>query len=267
MHAPRLFEIVNTDSLLGEALGWRPVVLMADVILKTPALKAKFEPRAEGGLWVVPDFGIDAKTSGWTDGYAQRKTAGFSNPANKQNHNPDAVSKRLAERIWEISGAELSWLIGKSPADAFDYGHLIKWYPGKFPESAKEIEALQSYRSTDFIHALNYVFDPIGRDRFRLEGNPSLPAAILRIMADSFKESRSTPTRMPIWMSFAFAPNQIAIKTALGWGVLDEVPEIDLESYRKILEGVQLTSKPDKNWSDLIHEITKLCGKELRKSA
>ena len=86
-------------------------------------------------------------------------------------------------------------------------------------------------------------------------------------MADSFKESRSTPTRMPIWMSFAFAPNQIAIKTALGWGVLDEVPEIDLESYRKILEGVQLTSKPDKNWSDLIHEITKLCGTELRKSA
>ena len=99
-----------TDSLLGEAMGLRPVVLMADVILKTPALKAKFGTRAEGwlllagqvyakwdargcwrevkegGLWVVPDFGIEAKTSGWTDGYARRKTAGFSNPANKQNH-------------------------------------------------------------------------------------------------------------------------------------------------------------------------------------
>jgi len=100
----------HTDSLLGEAMGLRPVVLMADVILKTPALKAKFGSRAEGwlqlagqvfakwdargcwrvvkegGLWVVPDFGIDPKTSDWTDGYARRKTAGFSNPANKQNH-------------------------------------------------------------------------------------------------------------------------------------------------------------------------------------
>jgi len=70
-----------TDSLLGEAMGLRPVVLMADVILKTPALKARFGPHAEGwlqlagqifakwdardcwrevkegGLWIVPDFG------------------------------------------------------------------------------------------------------------------------------------------------------------------------------------------------------------------
>jgi hypothetical protein len=35
---------------------------------------------------VAPDFGIDAKTGGWTDGYARRKTDGFSNPDNKQNH-------------------------------------------------------------------------------------------------------------------------------------------------------------------------------------
>jgi len=99
-----------TDSLLGEAMGLRPVVLMADEILKTPALKARFGPRAEawlqlaerifekwddrgcwrevkaGGLWIVPAFGIDAKTGTWTDGYARRKTDGFSNPANKQNH-------------------------------------------------------------------------------------------------------------------------------------------------------------------------------------
>jgi len=105
-----LADSLLTDSLLGEAMGMRPIVLMADVILKTPTLKEKFGPRAEawltlagrifekwdargcwrevkaGGLWVVPDFGIDAKTGGWTDGYVRRTTDGFSNPDNKQNH-------------------------------------------------------------------------------------------------------------------------------------------------------------------------------------
>lgn len=105
-----LAEALLTDSLLGEAMGLRPVVLMADEILRTPALKKKFGPRAEawlrlagqvfekwdargcwrevkqGGLWVVPAFGIDPGTTRWTDAYARRKTDGFSNPANKQNH-------------------------------------------------------------------------------------------------------------------------------------------------------------------------------------
>ena len=97
------------DSVLGEAMLLRPVVLMSDQILKTPALEAKWGAKARsylefaaqtyqkwdtrscwrqvrgGGLWVVPDFGIDKKTGGWSAGYENRKTGGFSNPANKQN--------------------------------------------------------------------------------------------------------------------------------------------------------------------------------------
>jgi hypothetical protein len=34
---------------------------------------------------VVPAFGLDAKTGGWTDGYARRVTNGFTNSANKQS--------------------------------------------------------------------------------------------------------------------------------------------------------------------------------------
>jgi hypothetical protein len=99
-----------SDSLLGEAMALRPTVLMADEILKTPALKDKFGPQAQeylklaeqvfekwdsrgcwrevpdGGLWVVPLFGIDSKTGNWTEGYARRSTDGFSNPDNKENH-------------------------------------------------------------------------------------------------------------------------------------------------------------------------------------
>jgi hypothetical protein len=98
-----------TDSLLGEAMALRPVVLMADEILKTPALKDKFGSQAQaylklaaqvfekwdsrgcwrevadGGLWVVPLYGIDPKTGQWTEGYVRRTTDGFSNPDNKEN--------------------------------------------------------------------------------------------------------------------------------------------------------------------------------------
>jgi len=98
-----------TDSVLGEAMALRPLVLMADHILKTPALKAEFAPPAEawlalanqtfekwiargcwrevkgGGLWVAPAFGLDQQTGQWTAGYARRQVDGFSHPANKQN--------------------------------------------------------------------------------------------------------------------------------------------------------------------------------------
>ncbi len=98
-----------TDNMLGDAMGLRPAVLMAGVILKTPALKAQYGEKAhgylhlaeqvfekwdrrgcwrevkEGGLWVVPQFGIDKQTGQWTQGYARRNTDGFSLPDNKQN--------------------------------------------------------------------------------------------------------------------------------------------------------------------------------------
>jgi len=98
-----------TDNMLGDAMGLKPVVLMAGEILKTPALKAKYGAQAagyivlseqmfqkwdtrgcwrevkEGGVWAVPQFGIDQSTGKWTDGYARRNTDGFTLPPNKQN--------------------------------------------------------------------------------------------------------------------------------------------------------------------------------------
>lgn len=98
------------DSLLGEAMMLRPVVLMCDVIRNSAELKKAYGARADeyielaektfekwesrdcwrevkgGGVWVVPDFGIDLKKGSWSAGYAARKTTGFTNPANKENH-------------------------------------------------------------------------------------------------------------------------------------------------------------------------------------
>ncbi len=98
-----------SDSILAEAMGFCPVVHMAGEILKTPALKKKWGGKArayielstqvfqkwdsrdcwrevkDGGIWVVPSFGIDRQSGKWTAEYEQRKTLGFSNPDNKEN--------------------------------------------------------------------------------------------------------------------------------------------------------------------------------------
>jgi hypothetical protein len=99
------------DSMLGEAMALRPIVLMSGLILKDPSLKAKYGDKAESylklarsnfdkwekrGAWrpagagmvsVVLPFGLDVKTGGWTSSYPERNLAGngFSHQDNKAN--------------------------------------------------------------------------------------------------------------------------------------------------------------------------------------
>jgi hypothetical protein len=97
------------DSMLGEAMILRPMVLMADEILKTPALKAQWGGKAQayldlaertfekwdsrdawhdcqvGGICVVQYFGIDPATGKWTESFARRQSEAFSHPDNKEN--------------------------------------------------------------------------------------------------------------------------------------------------------------------------------------
>ena len=101
--------VYRADSMLGEAMVLRPVVLLAHQILTSPELAqwsgkareylalaerifAKWDSRhcwrevSGGGLWVVAHWGIDLDTGKWSAGYREREITGFSNPANKQNH-------------------------------------------------------------------------------------------------------------------------------------------------------------------------------------
>jgi len=102
----------NTDSLLGEAMALRFVVLMSGEILKSPGLKEKYGAKAEryltiaeqvfekwnargawrdteggGSISVVLPFGIDRHTGKWTSGYETRNAPGngLSHPNNKAN--------------------------------------------------------------------------------------------------------------------------------------------------------------------------------------
>ncbi|MFL5257505.1 MAG: hypothetical protein ACJ8AI_32425 [Rhodopila sp.] len=99
------------DSLLGEAMALRPVVLLSSVIMHDPPLRYRYGAKAEeylslaqlifrkwqsrgawrpvpgGSISVELPFGIDPGTGGWTKGYASRNSpdVGFSHPANKAN--------------------------------------------------------------------------------------------------------------------------------------------------------------------------------------
>jgi len=119
----------NADSMLGEAMALRPVVLIAGEILKDPKLKARYGKKAtsyiklsehifkkwekrgawrdaEGGgsISLVLPFGIDAATGKWTAGYKKRNAPGngFSHPNNKANH-----TARWLLAMFDVTGKPL----------------------------------------------------------------------------------------------------------------------------------------------------------------
>jgi hypothetical protein len=130
------------DSMLGEAMVLRPMVLMADEVFRTPALEARWGGKAQGylelaertfekwdsrdawrdcqvgGLWVVQYFGIDPATGQWTEGYARRKTEAFSHPDNKENLialwlitmfdvTKKSVYRERCEKWWQLQKSRL----------------------------------------------------------------------------------------------------------------------------------------------------------------
>jgi hypothetical protein len=146
-------ENLYTDSLLGEAMGLRPLLFAAAKVRRDPALQAKFGVTTdrwvqlaestfdkwiargcwrevkEGGVWVVPTFGMDQQTGQWTEAYARRGIDGMSNPDNKQNliatwlislH--DATGKAVYREH-----AEKWWRVMKSRMHTRDGGKYFVW--------------------------------------------------------------------------------------------------------------------------------------------
>jgi hypothetical protein len=141
---PSLF----TDNILGEAMAFRPVVLMASVILATPKLRSQHGKKSEqylelaqrtfakwrkrgcwrevsgGGLWAVAPFGIDQASGRWTNGYGRRESDGFSLPDNKQNHvalwllamheaTKERAYRDCAEKWWRLMKSRIHTRSGK----------------------------------------------------------------------------------------------------------------------------------------------------------
>jgi len=148
-----------SDDTLGEAMLFRPLVMMAGEILKTPALKKDYGAKAEeyirlseevfkkwdsrgawretkeGGLWVLPPFGIDEKTNTFTAGYNLKDKDGFSRPDNMQNFialwmlamsdvTQKPIYRERAEKWWRVMKSRMR-LRGDGKYFVWDY-----WDPG-----------------------------------------------------------------------------------------------------------------------------------------
>jgi hypothetical protein len=197
---------LNTDNMLGEAMALRPMVLAAGLIQRTAKLKARYGDKAQsyielaeqvfakwdargcwreiktGGVWVVPGFGIDMQTGGWTDGYERRTTDGFTLPANKQNEiarwlvalsdvTEKPVYRQRAQRWWQTMKSRIRVHDGKyavwnywDPAGPWDYksdGSTKHWV-GVHPNGGYYGIDVQSIAAA-YQHAL--VFDQEDIDR------------------------------------------------------------------------------------------------------
>ncbi|MGD1002827.1 MAG: hypothetical protein ABSA67_19225 [Candidatus Brocadiia bacterium] len=144
-------EIYHTDNELGEAMMLAPMVKMAAEILKTPALQEKYGAKAreylqlsgklfekwnkrgawrevkEGGVWVVPVFGIIRETTQW--GYLPKSNDCFTVPNNMQNLIGEwilAMYDATHEPIYR-ERAEMWWRVMKSRMRLRDDGKYFVW--------------------------------------------------------------------------------------------------------------------------------------------
>jgi hypothetical protein len=83
----------------------------------------------DGGLWLVPAYGLRAQNTEWSDGYKTRKGTGFSNPNNKQNH----IARWLLA-MFDVTGkaiyrerAEKWFLLMKSRLKTRADGRYLVW--------------------------------------------------------------------------------------------------------------------------------------------
>jgi hypothetical protein len=141
------------DNQLGEAMALEPIMQMAAELRTDPNLRPKWEATAlawvrlaerlfekwdtrgcwrevkEGGLWVVPPFGIDRETGQWTGDYKQRQTGGFSQPPNKQNHIARwliALHKATGKPLYR-QRAEQWWRLMRSRMRTREDGRYFVW--------------------------------------------------------------------------------------------------------------------------------------------
>ena len=144
-------EEYHTDNELGEAMILAPMVKMAEEILKTPSLKEQYGAKAreymrlseqlfekwdrrgawrevkEGGVWVVPVFGIIRETTQW--GYMPKSNDCFTLPQNMQNLIGEwmlAMYDATHEPIYR-ERAEKWWRVMKSRMRLRDNGKYFVW--------------------------------------------------------------------------------------------------------------------------------------------
>ena len=242
-----------TDNMLGEAMLLQPLVLAARAILADEKLRAAYGAKAsvwlttsemifakwdargawrpvkDGGVWIVPDFGLNENRTGWTEGYANRLSNGFTMQANKQNaislwllalHRATGkiVYRERAQAWWAVMktrlrpGARSGALVWNywSPAGPWDYKspdmshRTLKHWVGVHPNGvyyAIDVAAMvEAYES-----GLGFSADIIGRlaATNRRMWNGELRAARFAAIDGAAADQRWKDTPGVLWEALA----------------------------------------------------------------
>ncbi len=242
----------NADSLLGEAMALKWIVLSAGEILKNPELEKKYGTKARDylvlseriyqkwdsrGAWretkdggmisIVLPFGIDAKTGQWTEGFVKRNEPGngFSHPDNKANMvaswllsmadvTQKAVYKERAERWFKLM---------KSRMTAQDDGTYKIW---NYWEPAGPWDHKQNGSTKHWVgvhpNAGYYVIDTDGIVEAYEHGLVFTKEDVGRLVATAHATNREWPGIAPY---DAETQKKIESGMKLGsWGAVTEVP-------------------------------------------
>jgi hypothetical protein len=151
------------------------------------------------------------------------------------------VTAGLAGRIYDLTGAELSWLSGKADEESYDYPSLQAWFPKTMPLRAADIKLAHYFTNNDrSLRDLIAILEPLGRSWFRHSRGKSVkwPANIFnRIVAPHLHDPTDHDPYPPLWQAFAFAPSPHALFVAHKEGMLDDCPSDS--PVRKIVDELR----------------------------
>ena len=134
------------------------------------------------------------------------------------------VSTRLAERIYDMTGAELSWLTGRVDEEAYGYPSLQAWFPRTMPLAKDDIERDHGFRTGEYHRIVHHILEPLAMRAQRETDSVLLPASVADRFFSRFTDRGGMEGYPPLWQAFAFAPGPDAMLLALDWGMLGDVP-------------------------------------------
>ena len=134
------------------------------------------------------------------------------------------ISTRLAERIYNLTGAELSWLTGRVGEETYGYPSLHAWFPKTMPLSADDISRVHSYRFSSYYKTINQILGQLSRRWYARTSDVRLPAAVIKNAFDRFTFPDNWGCYPPLWKAFAFASGPDEIHRAIEDKMLSDAP-------------------------------------------
>ena len=167
------------------------------------------------------------------------------------------LSRRLADRVRDLTGADYNWLLGANGLKILDFKYLdlASRYPVTMPQTAADLTKQHNLQRDQLTAATSHVVGALCARSRLLTGTGALPSRVTERYAKDFTDVGWEGQCGPAWQAFAFSPSCEALKSAIDWSLLEELP----------WENGPLTSgMAQKDLAELAHRLTVELGKVER---